>query len=152
PEIVDLEYKARSGDRADQLELLKLVQGLLVQYGPIDELWLWSPYRPQSLLNRLKTGLSNGDPQECNDSFEMAWPIYAGAEALQANLAPEGLDVDFFSMGLEPPPLPEGVEPPKTPPRPIGVKIVVSRPPGPSLPLKVTFTDRQRKPLLTETV
>src|SRR5258707_12374569 len=42
PEIVDLEFKARSGRLEDQIALLKRVQGSLVEHGPIDEQWLWS--------------------------------------------------------------------------------------------------------------
>lgn len=153
PAIVDLEYKARSKREEDQIALLRKVQGLLLQYGPIDEQWLWSRYNPTVLLNRLKIALSKGeDIQECNDTIDMAWPIVPGPEPLRANLAPEGLDVDYYWISVAPPPVPEGIAPPATPPRPIRIKLGIPRPDGPCLALKVTLHDARRKPLRTDVV
>ncbi|HLY72551.1 MAG TPA: hypothetical protein VKU80_00400, partial [Planctomycetota bacterium] len=89
PKIVDLEYKARSRRYEDELELLKVVQGAILKYGPIDEQWLWSRYDPHALLNRLKQSLAKGeDVQECNDAPDMAWPLTPGPDPIRANLAP----------------------------------------------------------------
>jgi hypothetical protein len=153
PEIVDLEYKARSKREEDQIALLRKVQGLLLKYGPIDEQWLWSRYNPHVLLNRLKQSLAKGeDVQECNDHVDMAWPIVPGPEPLRANLAPEGLDIDLYMITVAPPPVPEGYKPPATPPRPIRIKLGIPRPEGPCLALKVTLHDVRRQPLRTDVV
>jgi hypothetical protein len=153
PEIVDLEYKSRTGGREDKIALLKKVQGLIVKYGPIDEHWLWNRSKPQILLNRIKQSLANGeDVQEFNDHPDMAWPIDPGPEPLRANLAPEGLDVDYYALQVSPPPAPEGFQPPPAPPRPIKVKLTIPRPAGPCLPLKVTFHDAKRSPMRTDVV
>jgi len=153
PDIVDLEYKARSGKREDRLELLKLLQGLILQYGPIDEQWLWGRFNPHALLNRTKLSLTNGDDvQECNDRPDMAWILSPGEEALQANLAPEGLDVDYYITEVQPPDPPPGVARLQVPPQPIPLTYTFTRPPGPSMPLKITLFDADRKPMLEETV
>ncbi|HVR86384.1 MAG TPA: hypothetical protein VMU54_18830, partial [Planctomycetota bacterium] len=153
PEIIDLEYKARSRRYEDELELLKVVQGAILKYGPIDEAWLWSRYNPHALLNRLKQSLAKGeDVQEFNDAPDLASPITPGADPIRANLAPPGLDVDYYSIPALAPPAPEGAETPATPPRPLRVKVRFSRPQGPCLPLKVTLHDLQRKPLRTDVV
>jgi hypothetical protein len=130
-----------------------VVQGAILKYGPIDEQWLWSRYDPHALLNRLKQSLAKGeDVQECNDAPDMAWPITPGPDAIRANLAPPGLDVDYYSIHVAPPPVPAGTEPPATPPRPVRIKLSVSRPQGPCLPLKLTFHDAQRKPQQTDVI
>ncbi|HLY12468.1 MAG TPA: hypothetical protein VKW04_24405 [Planctomycetota bacterium] len=153
PDIVDLEYKARGKRREDEIELLKKVQGLLQKYGPIDEQWLWSRSNPHVLLNRLKQSLSNGeDVQECNDQVDMAWPIVPGPEPLRANLAPEGLDIDLYWITVAPPPVPEGSQPPATPPRPVKIHLAIPRPTGPCQPLKVTFHDAQRRAVRSDVV
>ncbi|HLY73397.1 MAG TPA: hypothetical protein VKU80_04695, partial [Planctomycetota bacterium] len=105
------------------------------------------------LLNRLKQSLSKGeDVQEFNDAPEMAWQVTPGADPIRANLAPPGLDVDYYSIPVPAPPAAEGTPAPAAPPRPIRIKISIPRPNGAGLPLKVTFHDLQRKPLQTDVV
>jgi len=153
PQIIDLEYKARSRRPEDELELLKVLQGAILTYGPIDEQWLWSRYNPHALLNRVKQSLSKGeDVQECNDTMDMGFQIAPGPDTLRANLAPPGLDVDWYWIPVSVPPVPPGVEPPAKPPRPVKIKVTLPRPEGPCLPLKVTFHDLQRKALPSEVV
>ena len=153
PEMVDLEYRARSRKREDEIELLKLMQGVLIEHGAMDEQWLWSRFNPHARLNRLKMSLSNGeDVQEWNDHPDMNTILQPGGETLRANLAPDGLDVDYYSAGILPPEVPEGTPPPVAPPKPVRIKITLARPPGAGLPLKVTFHDAQRKVVRTDTV
>src|SRR5437667_4674629 len=57
PDLVDLEVKARSGKTEDRLALLRLLQGLVTRYGPIDEAWFWNRHNPHALLNSLKLTL-----------------------------------------------------------------------------------------------
>jgi len=153
PQIIDLEFKARSRRYEDELELLKVLQGAILKYGPIDEQWLWSRYNPHALLNRLKQSLSKGeDVQEWNDGMDMGYQITPGPDPLRANLAPPGLDVDWYWIPVYVPAVPEGVEPPTLPPRPVKIKVNIVRPEGPCLPLKVTFHDFQRNPLPSEVI
>jgi hypothetical protein len=145
PEIVDLAEKARSQKPEDQLALLTLLQGLLVRHGPIDEHWLWSRYNPLSLLNSLKTRLSD-DTQECNDSFEMGTALNPGDLAV-ATLAPEGLDVDYYMIPLAPP---EAQRSATKAARPMTLRITFKRPAAARMDLKVTLLDPGRKPLKEE--
>jgi hypothetical protein len=148
PEIVDLDMKARSGNRADELALLKTVQDLLLQYGPIDEQWLWSRNNPLTLLNRIKVKVTGGeDLQECNDSWEMATELSPADGPIPADLSPEGLDVDYYAIRLSPPPAGEGEVPLAAPPKPIKIRIKFARPQGDILPLKATFLNPQRQPV-----
>jgi hypothetical protein len=148
PDLVDLELKARGGRLEDQRALLELLQGLLVQYGPIDEQWLWTRYNPHVMLNALKMKLAKGeDTLECNDSFEMASDFSEGSLAA-ANLAPEGLDVDFYALSLLPPP--EARPPLRTPPRPMTATLTFKRPATAKLDLKMTFYDPNRRVLLEQ--
>lgn len=150
PELVDLEFKARSGKLEDEIALLKELQTLIVTYGPIDEMWFWNRYDPHALLNRLKMKVSKGeDVQECNDTFDLAWELNPGDLSL-ANLAPEGLDVDFYRLRIEPPA--EINPPPSVPPRPVPVRLTFTRPPTAKLALKVTLMDPGRRPLKEEIV
>jgi hypothetical protein len=145
PDLVDLEFKARSKRPEDELAYLELLQSLLVQYGPIDEQWFWNRYDPHAVLNALKMRIVKGeDVQECNDTFDMATEINPGDLSL-ANLAPPGLDVDFYRIKVEPP---AEVNPaPLAPPRPVTVKLIFTRPPTAKLDLKVTFLDPNRRPM-----
>lgn len=153
PEIVDLEVKARSKRREDQIELLKAIQDVLLRFGAIDEQWLWGRHNPHALLNRLKQSLANGeDVQECNDHVDMSTLVFPGSEPLRANLAPEGLDIDHYYVGIAPPQAEEGVETPTAPPRPVKVRIAIPRPEGALLPLKVTLHDVRRQPIRTDVV
>jgi hypothetical protein len=153
PEIVDLEFKARSHKPEDELALMKAVQEIILQYGPIDAMWFWAPRDPHKLLNRLKQSLAKGeDVQECNDMIDMAWLMAPGEGVLQANLAPEGLDVDFYKILIRPPPVPKGETAPSVPPKPIKIKIGLPRPPGTLFPLKVTLHNAKRQPLRTDIV
>ena len=130
-----------------------MLQGAILKYGPIDEQWLWSRFNPHALLNRLKQSLAKGeDVQEFNDSFDMASQLSPEPDPIRANLAPPGLDVDFYAIQISPPRAPEGMEAPATPPRPIRIKLSILRPQGPCLPLKVTLHDLQRKPLPEEII
>lgn len=154
PEIVDLEYKARSGTAEDNLALLRLVQGLLSEHGPIDEHWLWDRNNPHALLNRIKlSAVTNpvtkfcGDTQECNDSFEMSTDLNAGDLAI-ANIAPEGLDVDFYGVRVQPPP--EIQPPPAFPPRPPTVTLRFTK--VGRTKLKATFYDTARRLLIQKDV
>jgi hypothetical protein len=160
PQLVDLEVKARSGRREDQLELLRLLQGLLVKYGPIDEMWFWNRYNPRSLLNLTKLSLISDpktricpDIQECNDSPDMGTDLNPGDLAL-ANLAPEGLDVDWYWLAVAPPPEqkpPAEQKPaPGHPPKPATVTVTLTR--VGKLPLKVTIYDKSRHPIREELV
>ncbi len=145
PDIVDLELKARSGRREDELALMKTVQDILLKYGPLDEQWLWSRTNPLVLLNRVKVKLTGGeDLQEFNDSFETAteFPL---ADPIPASLAPEGFDADFYAIRLSPPEPAEGESPLEKPPKPIRIRLKFERPPGPLLPLKVTVLNGSRK-------
>jgi len=149
PELVDLEVRARSGKPEDQRALLQLLQELLQQYGPIDEMWLWNRYNPRSLLNSLKLGLITNkdtricpDVQECNDSLDMASDLREGDLAL-ANLAPAGLDVDVYWINVNPP---EGVKPPpERPVKPVIATATLKR--IGKLNLKVTIFDRMHRPI-----
>jgi len=153
PEIVDLEYKARSRKPEDERALLQAVQSIILEYGPIDGMFLWAPHDPHKLLNRVKQSLSGGDDvQEYNDMPDMAWIVVPGENPLQANLAPEGLDVDYYSILLTPPQVADGDPPPTVPPQPIKVKITIQRPPGQTFPLKVTLHDARRQPIRTDVV
>ncbi|HVE42739.1 MAG TPA: hypothetical protein VNM14_22855 [Planctomycetota bacterium] len=149
PDLVDLELKARSGRREDQMELMKLLQSLLVKYGPIDELWFWNRYNPRSLLNSAKLSVITDrttricpDIQECNDSLDLGTDLNPGDLAL-ANLAPEGLDIDCYWMAVVPPP--ELKPPPARPAKPIAVTATLTR--VGKLPLKVTVYDTARRPI-----
>ncbi|RPH38711.1 MAG: hypothetical protein EHM91_13480, partial [Planctomycetota bacterium] len=144
PEIVDLTEKAKSKKPEDLLAQLALVQGLLVRHGPIDEHWLWSRYNPFAPLNALKQKLSD-DTQECNDSIEMGSEISPGDLAV-ATLAPEGLDVDYYWIGVPPP----DDQSPRQPARPMTLKFIFKRPAAARLDLKVTLFDRGRRPLKEE--
>ncbi len=150
PDVVDLEVQARrSGKAEDRLALLKLLQGALAEYGPIDETWFWNRSNPRSFLNALKLGLISDkvkgcpDVQESNDSVEMASVLRAGETAI-ANLAPEGLDVDWYWLAVGPP---AGLDPP--PPRPLRpATLTVTLTKVGQLNLKVTIQDRLKKSLL----
>jgi len=153
PDLVDLEYKARSGKREDKLALLQLLQGLLVQYGPIDELWFWNRFNPRCFLNGLKLALvtdkdSCKDIQECNDSYMMATDLNEGDLAV-ANLAPEGLDVDFYWVTVVPPR--EIKPPPLRPAKPVTVRLKLT-PSDPKFRFKATFYDLTGKAIKEETV
>lgn len=153
PEIVDLEFKARSRKREDELALLKVLQEIIFEYGPIDGGWFYVPHDPHKLLNRVKQHLAGGeDVQECNDIVDLAWTVIPGEGTLQANLAPEGLDVDYYGIMVNPPPVSEDATPLKVPPQPIKLKITISRPKGQVFPLKVTLHDAHRQPLRTDIV
>lgn len=145
PELVDLEYQARSKNTQDERAFLALLQSLLTEYGPIDEQWFWNRYNPKCLLNGLKLRMTNGqDTQECNDSFDMATDLRAGDLAV-ANLAPEGLDVDFYWVTVAPP---AGIDPPPArPAKPVKVVITLQRPTGSKFGLKVTLFDPNRRPV-----
>jgi hypothetical protein len=146
PDLVDLEARAKSGKREDEMALLLKLQGLLVKHGPIDEHWLWSRYNPHALLNRLKMKLTQ-DTQECNDSLEMGSDLQPG-DLAAANLAPEGNDVDFYWIAIPPP---EGVNPPPDrPARPVKVSLHFKRPATSKLDLKVSLFDPHRQLLREE--
>jgi len=145
--MVDLEFKARSGKLEDEVALLRVVQGMLIECGPIDEQWIWGRNNPHALLNRVKLSVVRNpatklceDTQECNDSFEMTSDLNAGDFAL-ANLAPEGLDVDFYSVKVQPPP--ELKPPPEVPPRP--PTVTLKFPKVAQLRLQLSFFDTNRK-------
>jgi hypothetical protein len=150
PDLVDLEYRSRSGKPEDERAFLELLQGLLTQYGAIDEQWFWSRYNPNALLNALKLKLiKRSDTQECNDSFDMATDLHPGDLAL-ADLAPEGLDVDYYWIEVEPP---AGQDPPPVhPSRPVSLTLNFSRPETAKLDLKVTLFDPNRRPLKEQIV
>jgi hypothetical protein len=150
PNLVDLEVRARaSGKVEDRLALLKLLQGLLVEYGPIDEAWFWNRSNPRAFLNALKLGLISDkttricpDVQECNDSQMMGTDLRPG-EKVFANLAPEDLDVDWYWLAVGPP---AGANPaPTRPPRPVTLAVALKK--IGQLNLKVTLQDRLGKPL-----
>ncbi|HUR39332.1 MAG TPA: hypothetical protein VM222_07550, partial [Planctomycetota bacterium] len=146
PEIVDLDVKARSGKRADELALLKAVQDVIQQYGPIDEQWLWSRNNPLTLLNRIKVKVTGGeDLQECNDSWEMASELSPVDGPIPANLSPEGLDVDYYAIRLGAPAAGPDEVPLAAPTKPIKIRIKFTRPQGALLPLKATFLNPQRQ-------
>jgi len=146
PDIVDLELKARSGRREDEMALLKAVQDLILKYGPIDEQWLWSRNNPLILLNRVKVKLSGGeDLQEFNDSLETASDLAPADGPIPATLAPEGMDVDCYTLRLHPPEAPEGITPLEKPPQPIRFRFKIARPPGPALPLRLTMMNAARQ-------
>lgn len=150
PEIVDLEVQAKSGKREDELALMKTIQELLAQYGPIDEHWFWSRNDPLTLLNRLKIKLADGeDLQECNDSPDLASELSPSDGPIPANLAPEGLDVDYYSLRLGAPPVGEGEAEITSPPRPIKIHLKFARPKGALLPLKATLTNPERQTIST---
>jgi hypothetical protein len=147
PDLVDLELKARSGKVEDQRALLARLQGLIVECGPVDEQWLWTRYNPHAMLNALKMKLAKGeDTQECNDSIEMASDFPEGNLAA-ANLAPEGLDVDFYSVLVS---RPNVQPPPEVPPRPVAITMTFKRPATAGLDLKMTFYDPNRRVLLEQ--
>lgn len=148
PEIIDLDVKARSGKREDELALLKAVQGLILQYGPIDEQWLWSRNNPLALLNRIKVKVTGGeDLQECNDSWELASELSPADGPVPADLSPEGLDVDYYAIRLSPPGVGPDEVPLSAPAKPITVRFKFARPQGAVLPLKATFLNPQRQPV-----
>jgi hypothetical protein len=150
PDLVDLELRARSGKLEDELAHLKLLQGLLVQYGPIDEHWFWSRYNPHTPLNRLKMKVARGeDTQECNDTFDMGSDLRPG-DLAAANLAPEGLDVDFYWIAVAP--SEEAKTPPDRPARPVTAKLNFKRRPGSKLDLKVTIFNPSRQRIKEEVV
>jgi hypothetical protein len=146
PEIVDLELKARSKKPEDERALLAAVQGLLLQYGPIDEQWLWTRYNPHVLLNALKMRMAKGeDTLECNDSIDLASDFAEGALAA-ANLAPDGLDVDVYALTL----VPNVPQPPPTPPRPMKLTMTFKRPATAQLDLKMTLYDPNRRVMMEQ--
>jgi len=148
PEIVDLEVRARSKKPEDERALLAAVQSLLIQYGPIDEQWLWTRYNPHAMLNALKMRLAKGeDVQECNDSIELASDFPEGNLAT-ANLAPEGLDIDVYALGLMPDPRQHPVS--AVPPRPMTLTMTFKRPASAGLDLKMTLYDPNRRVLLEQ--
>jgi hypothetical protein len=85
------------------------------------------------------------DIQECNDSLDLGTDLNPGDLAL-ANLAPEGLDVDCYWMGVVPPP--ELKPPPARPAKPVPVTATLTR--VGKLPLKVTIYDTARRPIRQE--
>lgn len=149
PEIVDLEYKARGGRLEDQMALLRVLQGVLVEFGPIDDQWFWNRNSPHALLNALKMKMTKGlDTQECNDTFDLASDLNPGDLAL-ANLAPEGLDVDYYGIVVYPPP--QIQPPPAQPPKPVVVSLDL-KPEAAGFRFKATFYDQNRKKLREELV
>jgi hypothetical protein len=148
PELVDLEVQARSKKPEDERALLALMQGLLVQFGPIDELWLWNRYNPRAPLNALKMRISQ-DTLECNDSFDLATDFPEGQLAV-ANFAPEGMDVDVYALSLAPP----SEQQPGPPPRPMTATMELKRPQGasPGFKVKVSVSDIHRRPIKEEIV
>ena len=141
PEIVDLDRRSRDGTKEDVRAFLVKLQGLLVDMGPLDEGFLWNRQPKSGRLDELKQLLSGGrDLQECNDSFDMATELVEG-ELLQANMEPQGLDVDYYRLTV-------GAPAPAAPTRgPIPLRIRFRRPDSARLDLKVTLFDPSRRPV-----
>jgi hypothetical protein len=100
------------------------------------------------MLNALKMTLAKGeDVQECNDSIELASDFPEGNLAT-ANLAPEGLDVDVYALGLmqDPRQQPQVLNPP----RPMTVTMTFKRPASAGLDLKMTVYDPNRRVLMEQ--
>lgn len=150
PEIVDLERKARNGRPEDERGLLEALQKLVVECSDIgipDREFLWMEGNPDVLLNRLKRKVAGGrDPRECNDHFKMAWAIREG-ESVQADLQPEGLDVDFYRFFIPAPEGAPGEPPPASPPLPLPVTLHLRRPEGAALDLRISAYDGSREKL-----
>jgi hypothetical protein len=148
PDLVDLERKARSGRPEDERAYVAAIQNLLVKHDPLDENLFWSRYDPAAPLNSRKQKLARGlDDQECNDSFLMATAINPGDYAM-ATLDPEGMDVDFYWIKVES--SAKGEHAPSKPPRPVRVRVMLTRPPGAKLDLRATVFDTARRPIRQE--
>jgi hypothetical protein len=145
PEIVDLDRKAKSGKREDELALLAKMQSLLVDLGPLDLSYFWNRYRKDGRLDTLKRKLAGGrDPQECNDSFDLATDL-PPLTLIAANLDPPGLDVDYYRIAVLNP-APEAPSD-ASPTKPVPLTIHLHRPEGATLDLKATLFDTSRRPL-----
>jgi hypothetical protein len=150
PAIVEAVERAKSGRLEDEREAIRLMQDVILpQVYPLDEGLLWSRYDPDGLLNALKRKAAGGkDELEVNDSPHTAADVAPG-ENVDANLAPEGLDTDWYWMHVIPP---KGADPATAPPRPIPMQLDFFRPEGSAAELKVTVLTPDRKPVLTTDV
>ncbi len=151
PRVVDLEKRARSGRPEDERAYLEALQKLVVEEsGDLDtpdRQFLWVEGDPKAPLNRLKQKAAQGrDPQECNDAFKLAFFLEEGA-MVAADLSPEGLDVDFYRFDLPSPRGADGQPPQKSPSRPIHVRLLLQRPQGAGLGLRVTLYNNTRDKL-----
>ena len=149
PAAVELHGRAqRSGAKEDELAAMKALQTLLVEADMLlDEGFIWSRGRPEALLNALKRRLTGGlDGAECNDSVRMAAELPEGALAA-ANIAPEGLDLDWYILSAD---APKGEKDPAPPS--LRLEIRFARPPGASMDLRATVLDYLRRPLASKEI
>lgn len=146
PELVDLELKARSRKPEDERALLAHLQGLIVKHGAIDEMWLYNKYNPLALLNAVKMRVAKDDTMECNDSFDMVSDLRAG-DLATVNLAPEGLDDDYFGVYVaNPDPNSHSLVAPK----PVQVTMELKRPIRQGLKVKWSLYNPSRQLLKEE--
>jgi hypothetical protein len=150
PAVIEAVERAKTGGVEAEREAIRVMQDLILpQVFPLDEGLLWSRYDPDGLLNVLKRKAAGGqDEQEVNDSPHTAADVAPG-ENVQANLLPQGLDVDWYWMHVLPA---RGMDPAKPPPAPIPMQIELSRPEGSGAELKVTVLTPDQKPVLTREV
>lgn len=134
PEVIRLRgpLKTPPPTREKALAALKAMQGLVARWDqPIDEGFIWSRTDPGAPLNALKRGLVGpADQGECNDSWGMAWSVRPG-ELASANLAPAGLDVDWYLLEINPPSE-------NAPPKELKLRVSITRPATSGAELKIT--------------
>lgn len=149
PRAVEAVEKAKSGRPEDEIEAVRLLQNLILpQVYPLDEGLFWSA-SGDGILNVLKRkAAGETDRHEVNDSFQTATDLAPGTLAA-ASLAPEGLDVDWYWILLQPP---KGIDAELPPPAPLPLRLEFSRPPGSGAELKVTVLSPDRKPVLERDV
>jgi hypothetical protein len=146
PGVIDLHERARSGRREDELAFVAAVQGILTEQERIDEQYLWNRFDPASPLQAMKRTLAGDrDPQECNETIDMAALIFPD-RPVAAALEPEGLDVDVYVFE-RPAPEVRGHDEEPLPPPPLPVEIAFTRPDTARMDLKVTVLDGNRTPV-----
>lgn len=140
PPVVELHSRARkSGAREDDLAALKALQTLVLKSERmVDEGFLWSRTEPGALLNGLKRRLAPADAWECNDGLLVYAELPEGTSA-RANIAPAGLDEDWYGMTVEAPKDGQG------PTLPLRLTLSFARPAGASMDFKVSVFDTRRR-------
>jgi hypothetical protein len=151
PEAVALHGKARrTGSREDELAALRALQNLIARGDqPLDEGFVWSRSDAKAPLNALKRRVAGeADAGEFNDGWLQGTDVVEGT-LTGANIAPAGLDVDWYWLRNDAPRVERGERPADAPPAGLKLKILFARPEGSGVELKVTIADPLRRDVRT---